>query len=244
MKNKATFPMSILADNQAVIRSSENPTAKLGHYLLLHFRNAICQLQNKKDIGKEEITVRWIAGHEDIEGNKVVDREAKLAVKGEAKSSPRNNLPALLQNPLLRSISALKQAHNERLKKLWRKEWTSSPRFHHMSSINPSLLSKSFMKLIGRLQKRHTGLYTQLRMGHAPLNKHLHRFKRSDTPNCLQCGDTTPETIHHFLFTCPRYDCKRFIMERDVGRKVYHTAYLLSNANTKTHLLKYINETK
>ena len=113
-----------------------------------------------------------------------------------------------------------------------------------MSSIDPSLPSKSFMKLIGGLQKRQAGLYTQLRTGHAPLNKHLHHFKRSDTPNCLQCGDTTPETVHHFLFTCPRYDREKFIMERDVGRKVYHTAYLLSNANAKTRLLRYINETK
>ena len=244
MKNEATFPASILADNQAIIRSSENPTAKPGHYLLLRFRNTIRWLQNKKDIGKEEVMVRWIAGHEDVEGNEVADREAKLVAKGEAESSPRNNLPASLRNPLPHSISALKQAHNERLKKLWRKEWTSSPHFHHMSSIDPSLPSKSFMKLIGGLQKRQAGLYTQLRTGHAPLNKHLHRFKRSDTPNCLQCGDTTPETVHHFLFTCPRYDREKFIMERDVGRKVYHTAYLLSNANAKTRLLRYINETK
>ena len=95
-KNKATFPASILADNQAIIRSGENPTAKPGHYLLLCFRNAIRRLQNKKDIGKEEVTVRWIAGHEDVEGNEVADREAKLAAKGEAESSPRNNLPASL----------------------------------------------------------------------------------------------------------------------------------------------------
>ena len=244
MKSEATFPASILADNQAVIRSGENPTAKPGHYLLLRFRNAIRRLQNKKDIGREEITVRWIAGHEDVEGNEVADREAKLAAKGMAESSPRESLPTSLRNPLPRSVSALKQAHNERLKKLWKKEWDASPRFPHMSSIDPSLPSKSFMKLIGGLQKRQAGLYTQLRTGHAPLNKHLHRFKRSDTPNCLQCGDSTPETVHHFLFTCPRYDRERFIMERDVGRKVYHTAYLLSNENAKAHLLRYINETK
>ena len=107
------------------------------------------------------------------------------------------------------------------------------------SSTDPSLPSKSFMKLIGGLQKRQAGLYTQLRTGHAPLNRHLHRyrFKRSDTPNRLQCGDSTPDIIHHFLFMCPRYNRERFIMERDVGRKV---TYLLTSANAKTHLLSYI----
>jgi len=149
-----------------------------------------------------------------------------------------------LRKPLPRSISALKQAHNARLKKLWKEEWTRSPCFPHMSSIDPSLLSKAFMKFISNLQKRQAGLYTQLRTGHTSLNKHLHRFKRSDSPNCLQCGDTTPETVHHLLFTCPRYDHERFILERDVGRKAYHVAHLLSNVKAKVHLLRYVNETR
>ena len=84
--NEVTFPASILADNQAVIRSGANPTAKPGHYLLLRFRNLIRHLQNKKDINKKDITVRWIAGHEDVEGNEVADREVKLAAKGEVES--------------------------------------------------------------------------------------------------------------------------------------------------------------
>jgi len=180
----------------------------------------------------------------EVEGNEVADREAKLVAKGEAYSSPAKRLPILLRKPLPRSIPALKQAHNARLKKLWKEEWSKSPRFPHTSSIDPSLPSKSFMKLVGGLHKRQAGLYTQLRTGHAPLNNHLFRFKRSDTPNCLQCGNSTPETVHHLLFACPRYACERFILERDVGRKVYHVAYLLSNAAAKKHFLKFINETK
>ena len=84
----------------------------------------------------------------------------------------------------------------------------------------------------------------QLRTGHTPLNKHLFCFKRSNTPNCLQCGDITPETVHHLLFACPRYDHERFVLERDTGRRAFHTAYLLSNANARKHFLSYINETK
>ena len=40
-RNEASFPTSVLADNQAVIRSGENLSAKPGHYLLLHFRNLV-----------------------------------------------------------------------------------------------------------------------------------------------------------------------------------------------------------
>lgn len=200
-------------------------------------------LHEKKDSNREDVTVRWIAGHKDVEGNEVADREAKLAAKGENKSSPRNKLPIALREQLPRSIPALKQGHNAKIKKLWKDEWSKSSRFPHLSAIDPSLPSKAFMKLTGSLRKRQAGLYTQLRTGHAPLNKHLFRFKRSDTPNCLQCGDSTPETVHHFLFACPRYDRERFILERDVGRKVYHVAHLLAHPDAREHLLRYINET-
>ena len=147
--NKATFPTSILADNQAVIRSGANPTAKPGHYLLLCFRNLVCHQQNKKDIDKKDVMVRWIVGHEDVKGNEVADIEVKLAVKGEAELSPMNTIPLSLRDPLPHSVSALKQAHNARLQKLWKKEWSRSPHYPHISNIDPSLPSKAFMKLIG-----------------------------------------------------------------------------------------------
>ena len=240
---EASFPTSILVDNQAVIRSGENLTVKPCHYLLLRFRNLMRHLHKKKDSNREDVTVRWIAGHKDVEGNEVADREVKLAVKGEAELSPRANLPTALWNPLPCSIPTLKQAHNAKLMKLWKDEWSKSPRFPHLSSIDPTLPSKAFMKLTGCLCKQQASLYTQLRIGHAPLNKHLFRFKCSNSPNCLQCGDSTPETVHHFLFVCPRYDWERFILERDIGHKTFHTAYLLTHRNAGKHLLQYINET-
>jgi len=36
-------------------------------------------LQNKKNIDCEALSLNWIAGHMDILGNKLADREAKLA---------------------------------------------------------------------------------------------------------------------------------------------------------------------
>jgi len=189
------------------------------------------------------VTVRWIAGHKEVEGNKVADREAKLAAKGEAKSSPKHKLPSALWKHLPRSIPTLKQSHNAKLKKIWNDEWSKSPCFPHLSTINPTLPSKAFMKLTGSLCKRQAGLYMQLRTGHTPLNKHLFCFKCSDTPNCLQCGNSTPETVHHFLFICPRYNRERFILERAISQKVYHAAYLLTHPDARVHLLCYINET-
>ncbi|KAI6033804.1 hypothetical protein PISMIDRAFT_113320 [Pisolithus microcarpus 441] len=113
-----------------------------------------------------------------------------------------------------------------------------------MSNIEPNFPSKSFVELAGSLRKKQTGIYIQLRTGHIPLNRHLHRIKKSDTPLCLQCGEVTEESVQHYLFRCPRYERERHVLHMALGRKATQAAYLLNNVNARTHLLKYINATK
>ncbi|KAI0365283.1 hypothetical protein BV20DRAFT_909194, partial [Pilatotrama ljubarskyi] len=47
---------------------------------------------------------------------------------------------------------------------------------------------------------------THLRTGHAPLNDHLHRIGRADSPLCPACM-TARETVIHHLIQCPA--CRR-----------------------------------
>jgi hypothetical protein len=54
----------------------------------------------------------------------------------------------------------------------------------------------------------------------ATLNQHLHRIKRSATPNCPIWADSE-ETIHHFLFVCPQYDHERFILSPKLVAKLH-----------------------
>jgi len=41
-------------------------------------------------------------------------------------------------------------------------------------------------------------------LGHAPLNKHLHRIGKAESPLCPH-SQHAEETIHHFLISCPFY---------------------------------------
>ena len=118
-RNEATFPATIFVNNQAVIRSGVHPTAKPGHYLLLHFRKLVRHLQDEKDLENTSINLNWIAGHANIEGNELADRKAKLAALKKDKASPRRELPKLLRHPLPFSTSAVKQAHEDSLQKRW-----------------------------------------------------------------------------------------------------------------------------
>lgn len=241
---EVTYPASIMVDNQAVIQSSERPSSKPGHYLLLNFRNMLHRLTKRERLTRESITLRWIAGHREVEGNKQADEEAKKAAESREASSSPQELPITLRSPLPLSMSALKQQHNTKLASVWKRDWKRSPRYQQTSNIDDQLPSKSFLKLTGKLSKKQTSLYLQLRTSHAPLNQHLHRINRSDTPLCLQCGGTTPENVHHFLFQCPRYNRERHILMRTLRRKATSLPYLLANEEAQVEVIRYVNTTK
>ena len=65
-------------------------------------------------------------GHEGIDGNELVDQEAKRAAKG--LHSDKIFLPLYLLKPLLINPSAIKQEHNAKLKAKWKEVWHNSDR--------------------------------------------------------------------------------------------------------------------
>jgi len=243
-RNEVTFPATIFADNQAVIRSGVHPTAKPGHYLLFRFRNLVRHLHERKDLDHMSINLNWIAGHADIEGNELADREAKLAALRSNMASPRRELPKLLRKRLPLSISAMKQANEDHLQKRWQEEWMASPRHPYINTLDPNQTTRSFMKLVGRLKKKHTAIYVQLRTGHIPLNKHLHQIKKSTSQSCLQCEGHHVETVHHLLFDCPRYARERHILRQKIGHNALSTSHLLSAKPAQQALFRFIDSTK
>ena len=101
-----------------------------------------------------------------------------------------------------------------------KKWWRESPRFKKTKHIDPSLPSDKYLKITSSLNRRQTSLLTQLRTGHAPINKHLHRIGKNDTPNCPQatCRGIT-EDVHHLIFTCPRNIHERYHLKRSIGKR-------------------------
>ena len=117
-----------------------------------------------------------------------------------------------------------------------------SKHYGHLARINDSAPSKKYLKATGFLPKSRSGVLFQLRSGHIALNKHLHRINWSDTPNCLQCDRETPETVHHFLFECPRYERERNILRYRLGRAAASMADLLGSDKAVTKTLKFVKE--
>jgi hypothetical protein len=182
-----------------------------------------------------------VAGHKDSIGNKRADVLAKEAV--DYGSSPMNNLPPFLRRQLPVSISAVKQSIGVEAKALTKKWWRNSPRFKKMRRIDPSLPLDKYIKITSTLNHRQTSILTQLRTGHAPINKHLHRIGKIDSPNCPQatCRGITEDT-HHLLFTCPRYTHERYHLMQKTGKKAFNSTKLLADKNIIPHTLDYLNK--
>ncbi|KAF8875641.1 hypothetical protein BD779DRAFT_1388290, partial [Infundibulicybe gibba] len=85
----------------------------------------------------------------------------------------------------------------------------------------------------------------QLRTGHIPLNKHLHRIKKAESPMCAhpQCANTK-ETATHFILHCPKYREQRHTLLKATKNKARDFYKLLSLKEHLPHLYRYINDTK
>lgn len=120
-----------------------------------------------------KLTLCWIPGRRDLEGNEHADQEAKRAARDD--SSPPDSLPRYLtQGPLPASLSKVRQALSASFHATARTEWALSPRATPLSRIDDSLPSKRFIQLTAPLPRCHASLLIQLHTGHALLNYHLH----------------------------------------------------------------------
>ncbi|KAJ3784018.1 hypothetical protein GGU10DRAFT_402979, partial [Lentinula aff. detonsa] len=84
---------------------------------------------------------------------------------------------------------------------------------------------------------------TQLRTGHIPLQGHLHKIKKTDSPTC-PCCKQHPKTTFHYLFQCRAHRRPREILRQKVGRKNWNVGALLTEKNTLRHLFAYVDDTK
>ena len=164
----------------------------------------MAQLKKSRNSPRYALKFRWMAGHSGIEGNEEVDEEAKKVVEG--MTSGMKNLPLLLKKWIKINKSAMKQHKKVKLKLRWQHEWAISLQYNKFKTLDSSLLSNSFIKLISNdsLSRNNASKICQLRMGHVPLNAFLERIKHVDSAQCPACRHAR-EDVKHFLLECPVY---------------------------------------
>lgn len=227
--------VTIWLDNQVAIRASAKQESRPGQYLIKIIHHWIRSLEKK---GKT-ITLKWVPGHQGNAGNEEADKEAKEAAK--ENDHGVDHLDFLKNLPI--SKSAAIQEHSRKLKEAVKEEWRASPRFERMKAIDESFPSPAFARIMEGQPKWNTAALIQLRTGHIPLNKYLHKIGKRTSAICERCSQGE-ETVKHYLLECTAYSTERAIMKRKFGRSAESLKFLLSNQKALGGTIGYINQTK
>ncbi|KAJ7150969.1 hypothetical protein C8R43DRAFT_834675, partial [Mycena crocata] len=82
---------------------------------------------------------------------------------------------------------------------------------------------------------------TQMRTSHIGLNAYLFRFNLAPSPSCDLCS--APETVPHFLLSCPRYRRQRLDLILRLGTARLSLRLLLSAKSDPKPVLRFVRET-
>ncbi len=187
---------TILIDSQAAILVIQSGQTKSGQYLVEEFHCQACQLQAKRR--SLRIHIQWVPGHISVLGNKMVDAEAKLAAQGS--TSPLFDSHTVLTNPLPCSKATALADFKKHTQKKWAEQWLTSPKGSFMKHFNCSPPFPKVQCSFKNMSRVKASMFTQLRIGHVPLNTYLFRSRASPSPNCPYCN--VPETVTHYILVC------------------------------------------
>ena len=144
-------------------------------------------------------------------------------------------LPAPLRKTLPRSKATACQEYGRKLNVAAQNIWKSSPRYANMERLNPKFKCNTFAKITHKLQCEWASLLFQLRVGHVPLNAHLYRLQKIDSPICSSHQQHS-ETVAHYILHCTAYREVRRTLINKAGRDARNIRKLLSMAGLLPHL--------
>lgn len=237
--------IDIYMDNQSVIQRMESGKKGTGQYILKYAEEALSLAAKRaKDTNSTlDMKLRWISAHDDVAGNERADTLAKEAATG--KVQPAEYCPLLLHDlpKLPHSKAAVRKEAHQQVSLQWEAKWKKSTHRAKLERVDPGLKIGKYLDMVGDWKKNRTSIITQLRTGHIPLNYHLHRIKKADSPLCPHCNNKE-ETVRHFLTECPAYDIERKELQNGCRNYDLPLKVLLATAEGMKATIEYVQHTK
>lgn len=171
-----------------------------------------------------DIRLYWTPGHEGVNMNERADEAAKGAAEDQTDSI---TLPI--------SLGCLLRHTRDKIQN--REAVPSSPY---------KTKKKYIADALNQLEKSQAAAIFQLRCGHCPLKKFLHRIGAEDDDRCEICR--ARETPAHFLIYCRRYKAQRQelrkkLREEEIKVDTNSATKLLDSPKAFPYLAKFIQDT-
>ena len=186
----------ILSDSRTALQMIANRDSK-------SYAHGIQRVQTLIHQSGNQIKLQWVRGHQGLKGNEIADA---IARKGH--ENLRSALTRLDKEEQWCEIQS-------EIINFWKVAWKdkvnllNKGRFY--SDIVEDIKRKPWLNLKSRQMEC---ALTRLRLGHAGVTAHLHRFNMKDTDQCETCG--TRETIEHFIMHCDKYGVARGRMREEL----------------------------
>ena len=211
-KTKAKKDIVVFSDAKSVLQALES--GKFDNSTIRELMKTTDCLITEHGV---KLTLQWIPGHVNIQGNERADTLAKRGA-----SCPQPDVPTSIENT--------KQTIRANKKEEWMNEWASGDTgrvmFQHMTTPKPK-------DSINELKRNESVTIFRLRTQHVPLNSHLRRIGVTEDSSCPLCP-CPDETVEHHLFECPALADLR-AQHLPPNPTIENTLYTHSEQLGKTH---------
>jgi ribonuclease HI len=226
----------IFTDNQAAIRTFQNPTGKSGAYIVADAIQLIDKLQGKRGI---RVEIRWVPAHTGIWGNEAADRAAKRAAKQEVGAGQGNE--NIIQTRTYHLQATLKTWIKRQTRLEWINGWRAETKGRTTFKHTPQP-SHKVLRLHHGLKKWQSALLIQIRTEKIGLKDFLWKRKVPgfDDPGC-DCSEGR-QTVDHILLRCRTYnDIRRRVFGR--GGRIDLRA-ILNEPKLVTKAIRFMEQTR
>ena len=144
----------------------------------------------------QSVIMHWVKAHVNIDGNEIADKVAK--------EEHNINKSELLPLSILEALILLKRRSYTLWDDIWRSTCNDSGKGLFTLQLRNNIEDGLAIELA---ERRLDVAFNRLRLGHAGVRKHLHRFGLSDSSLCEFC--LVEDDIEHYLIDCDKYISQR-----------------------------------